>query len=325
MIRSRRIGKRSAWPPLPAALASLLVLSACSAEPRDPLMPAVDHHQHLLSAAAASLPDPGAEAGREEVDAEDLVRQMDADGVRQALVVSNAYYFDSVRQPRGAGVYARVRSENDWTAEQAARFPDRLIPFCSFNPLADHALPELERCARNRAFRGIKLHFQQSGVDLRNRVHLNRVRTVFSRINALRLPIIGHFQTVDPYGAEQAETLVRHVFTQAPDVPIIVAHLWGGGPFRADALAVLAAAASGDTPLLPNLHFELAQVGLVLEDSDGGGEIAAGHIRRIGLDRIFYGSDGPPGGMWRSFRQELPLTTDELRTISRNVAPFMSR
>ena len=286
-------------------------------------MPLVDHHQHLLSPAAVALPDPGAEPIAEEVDAEDLIRQMNVDGVRRALVVSNAYYFDSSRQAQDAAAHARVRSENDWTAQQAARYPDRLLPFCSFNPLADYALSELERCSRNRSFRGIKLHFQMSGVDLRNRYHVERVQAVFSRINELRLPIIGHFQTVDPYGAQQAQTLVRNVFTHAPDVPILVAHLWGGGPFRPDALNILAAAVSGDTPLLPNLYFELAQVGLVLENSDDGGEIAARHIRRIGLNRIFYGSDGPPGELWRDFRREVPLTMDEFRTISQNVAPFM--
>src|SRR3712207_8315818 len=40
---------------------------------------------------------------------------------------------------------AKVRAENDWTVQQASRFADRLIPFCSVDPLKSYALEEIAR------------------------------------------------------------------------------------------------------------------------------------------------------------------------------------
>ena len=48
-------------------------------------------------------------------------------------------------------------------------------------------------------------------------------------------------------------------------------------------------------------------------------------MRRLGMERILYGSDGAAGGnlppreAWAAFRQ-LPLTSEEFRAIARNVA-----
>jgi hypothetical protein len=59
-----------------------------------------------------------------------------------------------------------VRTENDWTSEQVAGFPERLRGFCGFNTLRDYALRELIRCPQDPRLRyGIKLHFGNSDVD----------------------------------------------------------------------------------------------------------------------------------------------------------------
>jgi len=50
-------------------------------------------------------------------------------------------------------------------------------------------------------------------------------------------------------------------------------------------------------------------------------------IRRVGLDRILFGSDAAVGGnlrpreQWAALRR-LPLTPDELDRIAHNVAPY---
>src|SRR3954452_9218207 len=84
-----------------------------------------DYHQHLLSPAAAklgSLPRP--------VTAGDLIALLDAAGVHRALVLSLAYQFGNPNRPPVEDEYARVKAENDWTAQQVSQFPDRLRAFC---------------------------------------------------------------------------------------------------------------------------------------------------------------------------------------------------
>ncbi|HYR11536.1 MAG TPA: hypothetical protein VEQ60_27385, partial [Longimicrobium sp.] len=91
------------------------------------------------------------------IPAEHLIQVLDSAGIRRAAVLSLAYQLGSGEE-EGPEEHARVQAENDWTAAQAARFPERLTPLCSFNPLRGYALRETERCAGAGSFPGIKLH-----------------------------------------------------------------------------------------------------------------------------------------------------------------------
>src|SRR5207237_7625689 len=64
----------------------------------------------------------------EPVTADDLIALLDTAGIRRALVLSVAYVWGSPVM-RGSDEYAQVRRENDWTAEQVARYPGRLRAF----------------------------------------------------------------------------------------------------------------------------------------------------------------------------------------------------
>src|SRR5258708_28762811 len=105
------------------------------------------------------------------VTADRLIAQLDAAGIQRAAVLSLAYAHGSPSL-RGDDEYAQVRAENDWTQQQVAQYPNRLRALCSVNPLREYAIAELERCAKNPNLRhGLKLHFANSQVDLRNPEH----------------------------------------------------------------------------------------------------------------------------------------------------------
>ncbi len=262
------------------------------------------------------------------VDAERLIALLDEAGIKRAVVLSDAYYFDSPRQPSD-NPYGKVRAENDWTAAQVARFPDRLVAFCGLNPLADYALAELQRCSAIPQFIGLKLQFNTSGVDVRKHDHVVKLRRVFAAANRLRIPILAHVSSGQDHGAEQAKILLTEILPAAPDIPVVIAHLWGGGGFSGEALAVFADAVSARHPATANLYFELAQASMVAGDSKENLQTIAARIRQIGLDRIFYGSDGPqfggltPSAAWADLRVKVPLSEEEFRTIAQNIAPYM--
>ena len=253
--------------------------------------------------------------------ADDLISQLDDAGIRRAVVLSNAYFFDGLVPVRGEP-YALVRAENDWTAAQVMRHADRLVALCSFNPLADHALPELERCSKNDAFTGIKLHLGTSGVDLENPDHVAKTRRVFEAANRRGLPLLVHTAASTSWGKEQAEIFLEQLVAAAPDVPVVIAHLWGGAFYSEPALAVFADAVSNRHPAAKNLSFEVASA---QETGDAMRESATRHMRRIGLERIYFGSDAPPEKSWKDFRRKMPLTNDELDTLAKNVAPWAQR
>jgi predicted TIM-barrel fold metal-dependent hydrolase len=263
---------------------------------------------------------------REMRTADDLIAVLDEAGIRRAAVLSTAYWFGSPLMPKAEGdEYANVRAENDWTAQQVARYPDRLVLFCSFNPLKDYALQEIDRCAKIPQVKGIKLHFGNSGVDVRNPEHVEKLRKVFAAINGHHLAIVAHLWTLDKrYGREDAQIFLDKLLPAAPDVPVQIAHFAGGGPgYTDEALAVYADAITAGDPRIKNLYFDVATVA-----DEQPAEVLrtfAKRIRQVGLQRVLFGTDlGPPmpRQSWLIFRTTVPLTDDEFRTIAGNVAPY---
>jgi predicted TIM-barrel fold metal-dependent hydrolase len=260
-----------------------------------------------------------------------LVALLDSAHIRRAIVLSIAYQFGPDRNEK-PGEYPKVRAENDWTAEQAAKYPGRLLAFCSFNPLRSYALEELDRCARSGKFRGLKLHFGNSGVDLTKPGDVEAVAGVFRSANRLKLPIVVHFAPRGgvPYGRTFVETFFTRILPLAPDIPVQIAHLASQGRLdtRSDsALAVFVERIAAHDPLAKNLWFDVATV-VTTEISPRNATLVAGRIRQLGLERILYGSDTPdkghltPGKGWKAFSEMLPLTDAEFRVIANNLPPY---
>src|SRR5918999_4745964 len=168
----------------------VLMLSACRAAGQ--VAPAADHHQHLFSPAMVALLD--TTNSMQPVSARDVVAHLDSAGIRRALVLSVAYIYGSPARTI-ADEYTKVRAENDWTAAQAAEYPERLRAFCGLNPLEQYALDELARCAKDPRLRhGIKLHFGNSDAQLENPAHVEQLRRVFRAANDHGMAIVVHMR-----------------------------------------------------------------------------------------------------------------------------------
>jgi len=308
------------------ALFVVSLLAACttgSAPAR--LVPLVDYHQHLVSPAF----EPIVKLPRR--DGAALVRELDAAGIQRAVVLSVGYSFADER--KGLADPDRLtREENEWTSAEVTKNAPRLIGFCSANPLRDAALQELERCLALPGMAGIKVHFGNSGISLRNREHLARVQELFALAQRFSVPVLVHMRARGGvnYGAEDAHIFLDEVVPKAPDIEIVVAHLGytgpGYGPQADEAMAVFGAAAQSHDPHMRNLYFDVAtNVTETIAESDAG--LVAKRIRQVGVNRVLYGSDlSPPGGSilrgWEIFRDRVPLTAAELDQIAGNLTRF---
>ena len=264
----------------------------------------------------------------------DVIRQLDAGGIKRAVVLSTAYIFE---QPsRNADAAAdKVRRDNDWTSQQVARFPDRLIGFCGLNPLKDYALDELERCARDPNLRrGMKLHLGNSVVDYHNPAHVQQVRRVFRAANDRRMAVVVHMRASVtqklPYGRDEALIFLNELLPAAPDVVVQVAHLAGAGSWQDQgaqrALEVFAEAMAKGDPRTRLLYFDITAVGT--PPTSESARVMAALIRQLGTHRVVFGSDATlptttPADAWLALRKVLPLTDDEFRVIATNVPPYM--
>lgn len=316
------------------------------APPGDP-SPIADHHAHIRSAAATRVLLQIQKIVGQRVVGEDarptgareLVAALDSAGAKKAAVLSVAYLFGfpGLELPDERW---QVEAENDYVAREVATHPDRLVGFCSVNPLAAYALEEIERC-RSIGLTGLKLHFANSGVSLREPEHIARLKDVFRAADRLGMPLVVHLRTRDEaYGREDALVFLRELLPEAPHVPVQVAHLAGWGGFDAatdsafqafvDTLRVNATAFRG------RLVFDLAATVIPPERARGDTALLrrigqmnrriAERIRDVGVGYVVFGTDWdvvPVKAYAEVVRRRLPLDPNELQRLLSNRAPYM--
>ena len=321
---------------LSARLALGLALLPVAAAAPAAVAPLADHHQHLFSPAIVKLIASPDGKGPGEIRVEDVIAHLNAAGIRHGVVMSVAYMYG--RPSRVIeDEYAKVRAENDWTADQVARYPARLKAFCGINPLKEYALDEIARCAAHPVLRtGLKMHFGNSDVQLANPAHLERMRQVFRAANASKMAIAIHMRASislnRPYGPEQAHLFLEELMPLASDITVQVAHLAGAGPGYDDpasdwVMSILASAFEQRDPRTRNLWFDVAS--MVDKDiSTVNRALVARRIRQVGVDKILYGSDAAtsnnqlPREAWAAFRR-IPLSDAEFKRIAGNLAPYL--
>ncbi len=243
-----------------------------------------------------------------------------------------AYQFGNPNRAPIADEYSKVKSENDWTAAQVARYPGRLIAFCGVDPLRDYALAEIDRCSRNGYLRtGLKLHFGNSDVDLDNPEHVRALQKVFAAADRHGMAVTVHLHAnIDhrrPYGTREANLFLTQILPYAPHVMVQIAHLAGGGDFddpgADEALSVFANALAAHDERMSHVYFDIA-----VSNWQSRKDLIAARLRQIGIERILFGCDGA----WTDFKpvtclaayRQLPLTPEEFRTIDRNTPPYLA-
>lgn len=294
--------------------------------------PRVDYHQHIFSPELAALMTNG-QSPAPQLDAANLIRLLDDAGIERAVVLSTGYIWTQPSR-RVADAPRHMREENDWTSRQVAQYPNRLIGFCSLNPVSDDALTELAHCAADPNLRrGLKIHIGNSAADYHRADHVERLRRVFRAANDAGMAIVVHMRASVTeklaYGRDEAAIFLADVVSGAPDVPIQIAHLAGAGgyddPTTDAALSVFVDAIRAGDPRAAHLWFDVTAVADA-KQSEAVKQQIARRIRELGPNRVLYGTDAPVGPVtpkagWAAFRT-LPLTADEFRTIAGNVAPY---
>ena len=309
-------------PALAAALSGCMTLGQGAAVDG----PRIDYHQHLISAAFAPIVKAPMRDGSA------LVRDLDAAGIQQAVVLSVGYTYADERKGF-ADPDRMTREENDWTSAQVAANAPRLIGFCSANPLRDAALAEIERCLGLPGMIGIKVHMGNAGLTFRNPAHLARMQQLMAIAEKRRAPVLIHMRARGgtDYGAPDAQLFLDRIAPMAPSVEVIIAHLGASSPGypaqNDEVMAVFAAAAQKRDRRMRNIYFDVS-ANVTEEMTPVQGAQMAQRLRQVGLKRILYGSDlNAPGGSvragWEIFRNRSGLTPAEVRLVFSNRTRFV--
>jgi predicted TIM-barrel fold metal-dependent hydrolase len=307
--------------------------------------PVADHHMHMRSEAMAKAIKRAAEKVNEPIPpgppssqgAAEVLAALDSAGVARAAVLSTAYLF-GMPDMGFENEQASVVAENDYVSREVANHRDRLVGFCSVNPLAEYAMSEVTRCSTLPGMVGIKLHFANSDVDLRKPAHVDRLKAIFREAQRSNRPLIIHMHTRHPdYGAHDARIFIREVLPEAPTVTAQIAHMAGGGGSYHDgadqALGVFLQAFADGALRGKRILFDLAGVvNPPPEGTDNARAMRQSHarlaerIRQIGADRVVFASDWGASSVTATIvnlRKWLPLKPDELRVIMNNKADYL--
>ena len=195
---------------------------------------------------------------------EDLLAIMDGNGIDS--IVTCAPY-SSIGKDR------TYDDANRFLVESMSKAPERIIGFMRVNPhLQEHALRSIEDGVKNHSFKGIKFHPRNEAFAINSEELAFPIAELASK---LKVPILIHTGEPDTYGFAQP-TLVGDLADSFPDLTLIIGHM--GKRLYEDAICVAR-------------WFE----NIILETSFRSHRDIARAVKRVGANRVVYGSDMPFG------------------------------
>jgi len=195
---------------------------------------------------------------------EDLLRVMDRNNIN--AVVTCAPY-------SAIGKDRTYDEANSFIAESMKVAPGRIIGFIRVNPhLQDHALQSIRVGVKEQGFRGVKFHPRNEAFAINSEELSFPLAELAAK---LRIPILIHTGEPDTYGFAEP-TLVGDLADAFPDLTLIIGHM--GKRLFEDAILV--------AKWFKNV---------VLETSFRNQKDISRAVKRVGAERVVYGSDMPFG------------------------------
>jgi predicted TIM-barrel fold metal-dependent hydrolase len=159
----------------------------------------------------------------------------------------------------------------DWIEEAVARFQGRIVGFPRIHPwYGERALAILDEALGRRGMKGLKLHPTSSIVHPADGLSVQLIR----RAAEYGAPTLFHCGD-DPLTAPLA---LAQAAARCPQATILAGHM--GGYFHGDAMLEVA-------ERHPNLLLETSAMPSPARITEA--------VRRLGADRVVFGSDGPVG------------------------------
>jgi predicted TIM-barrel fold metal-dependent hydrolase len=244
-------------------------------------------------------------SGSKLVGATEIVASMDDQGVDKSVVFGFPWKTKETFQ-----------AQNDYVMEVVARYPDRLVGLCCFDPSHREAVPETERCIEG-GLSGIgEIAFYESGID---DTALDKLSPLMEICRDTDLPFLIH--TNEPVGhiypGKTPNTLkqIYDLIKKFPGNKIVLAH-WGGGIFFFNLLK------KDVKERLENVYFDTAASPFLYDP-----RIYRYAKEIAGLDKILFGSDFPLLKPARYFKEleRTGLSQDEIDSIcGRNAARLLT-
>lgn len=202
---------------------------------------------------------------------EGLIQSMDSAGVDVSVCAGFGWTDPEI-----------ATESNNYNISAAQQYADRLVAFCSVNPLwGESAVQEVERCHEAGALGIGELHPNTQGIlD----ADLAALAPVFDKAKELEMPIMLHASEPVGHGYPGKGTvtpdLLMALVNAFPNNKLIFSHFGGGLPFYGLMNEVNAA--------LKNVYFDSAAFPFLYRP-----EVFEVSARAVGAEKILFASDYP--------------------------------
>ncbi|MDR9364217.1 MAG: amidohydrolase family protein [Balneolaceae bacterium] len=316
------------------------------------LKPTADHHIHIRSEASSkALVTLQKELTGREIPllvltgSDQVIKMLDEAEIEHGVLLSVAYFF-AAPDVDFPNEYEKVKQENNYISNQAAKYPNRLAAFCIWNPLSDYAQEEIRRCSKLPQVAGLKLHLANSDVDLRKKDHVQKLSTIFQLTEKLDIAIVIYlFTRNQDYGKMDASIFVNKVLDNAPNLNVQIAHLGGAGAFNETTSEIIKYfdRASSEKPniLDEDVLFDISatvsnpEAALTRGDTSRTMDIRennktlAQKLELLDSNRLLFGTDwialSRKPADYSALLKSMPIQSSMLEEIFKNEAPYFKR
>jgi predicted TIM-barrel fold metal-dependent hydrolase len=260
----------------------------------------------------------------------DIDTIFNASKAQSVSLISMAYVYSSEEfGGKSENIEEKVREENNYLAFAKTKYPNKIKAFYGIDPLQEFALTEIERCHNELKLDGIKMHFNASQVYLTEPVHLGKIKAVFEYASINQIPILLHFDNSHPkFGKTDIKILADSILAGLEYVNLQIAHLGTSGGFNQktkDVIDAFIELFQSNHPISKHrITFDISAVCLD-KDADGVSKLTAkdfdelaAYSRKLGFDRIVFGTDYPLYGSYEYLNvliMKLKLTKDEVTVL----------
>ncbi len=287
----------------------LALLTGCSSNfklgGKNRLQPSHDCHVHIMSPALiADWKAMGIPFSRPDYYYSDIDSIVKNVGTDQFDLIAMAHVYTSEEFYQGTDGPQKLAVENDYVLSMAHKYPTKVKPFISVDPLKHDAIGELKRCYAINKYIGLKMHNSASQVYLTEASHLEKVKPVMLKAAEMGVPILMHFDNWHPkFGARDLNILVDSILADAQPLVLIIAHFGTSGGFSQKTKGFLDEyAALLQQKKIPGKHKIYLDISAVALDKDSDGvpkltdqefiELKS-YIAKIGAEHIAFGTDYP--------------------------------
>jgi len=181
-----------------------------------------------------------------------------------------------------ARMLGRLERRNYWTCDTAKGNPN-LVPFINLDPLMDESTmtAELLDKVNNHGARGIKLHPGSQQFFPSD----HRLWPAYETAQRLRLPVIFHAGIFPAISVQYAQPKnFIEVLESFPNLTLVMAHLGMGFLNEVTSMA----------KTYSNLVFDCAAIiSITATEGEFSDSQISGLIKKVGVDRVMFGSDFP--------------------------------